>query len=94
VYNCQFNFHTIHSYQYIPLECQIQEHEEDTEAVSNPILGAGILSSHGSKARSSDDHSDEASNIHLAAGVDFVMEPGTKRVIYATYCGQLAWATT
>lgn len=63
------------------MEGQVQEYEEDTETVSNAVLGACVLCGHRSKAGSSDDDSNESSDEHASAGVDLVVEPGTKRVV-------------
>lgn len=74
---------------FLPLECQIQEHEEDTESVSNPVGCTGVFSRHGSQARSSDDDTDKASDVHAPSGVDLVVEPGSERVVNDTCICQL-----
>lgn len=66
------------------MEREIQEHEEDTKAISNLVLGARVFSSHSSKARGSNDHSNESGDVHLATGVDPIVQPGAKRVVDAT----------
>lgn len=60
-----------------PLKCQIREHEENTEAVSDTVGGAGIFSGNCCEARGRDDDPNEAGNVHPATGVDNVMKPSS-----------------
>lgn len=66
---------------FLPLECQIQEHEKNTESVTNPVGSTGVFGRHGCQARGSDDNTDKASDVHASSRVDLVMEPGSERVI-------------
>lgn len=69
---------------FLPLERQIQEHEKDTESVSDPVGRTGIFSCHCSQARCCDNDTDKAGDVHAASGVDLVMEPGSERVVNDT----------
>lgn len=69
---------------FLPLECQIQEHEKDTKSVSDPVGRTGIFSCHCSQTRCCDNDTDKAGDVHAASGVDLVMEPGSERVVNDT----------
>lgn len=67
-----------------PLECQVQEHEENTESISNPVLCTGVFSGHGCQTGCGDDDANEAGDVHAPARVDPVVKPGAKRVVNDT----------
>lgn len=69
----------------LPLEGQIQVHEEDTESVSNLVGSTCVLSCHSSEARCCDNNTSKTGHIHSATRVHFVMKPSTQRVIDDTY---------
>lgn len=67
-----------------PLECQVQEHEKNTEPISNSVLCTGIFSGHGCQTGCGDDNANETSDVHAPTGVDPVVKPGAERIVNDT----------
>jgi hypothetical protein len=63
------------------LEGEVEEDEEHADGITGLVVSASVKRDHCNHDRRRNDDAGEASHVHLAAGVDAIVQPGTTGVV-------------